>query len=110
MKILFFKTNGSIELREVKFGEELLWSSDADDDFADEGFPDVLNPDDEDEIDDLCTFLIRIGELEEGEEIDIVCEEDEGDEDDDDDDDDDEPDPRTNHSGVIIDGEFERVK
>lgn len=68
-KLLAFTPHGTAELRE---NDDVLWSSDADEDFADEGFDDFLS--DETDSDDIIDYLIETGELDDDEELDIITE------------------------------------
>lgn len=101
MKTLFFHAHGAIELRDSN--GKRLWSSDADENFADE-FDDVVNPQDDDEVDEVCDYLIESGDMNEDEEFNIE-EEDLEDFDDENDDDDDGGDDDN-----VIEGKFERVR
>lgn len=84
---LVFKADGSVELRDS--AKTVVWSSDSDDDFAEEFDGDFFS--DEDDSDDILDYLDEQGHIDlESDEIDIV-ENDLQDEADDDD---------------IIDGEF----
>jgi hypothetical protein len=84
-----------------------MWSSDADDDFA-EYFEDVLNVDDEEELDDICDYLIIEGWLDEEEEFDIESEDGNEDEDEDEDEEDNDDDDR--QKSRVIEGTFKRVR
>jgi hypothetical protein len=93
-KTLISRPHGALELRSSD--DELLWSSDADEDFAEE-FPDFVDIENDPELEDVSDYLIDIGVLADDEEITITVE-DLDDSDDDDDDDD--------SGGDVIEGDF----
>ena len=86
MKVLVFTPHGSVHLLASKAkNAEVLWSSDDDEAFAEE-FEDVIDPNSQEEVDQLMDYLCEAEELEDGEQIEIEEQYfDESDRDDDDD-------------------------
>lgn len=68
-KVLIFTADGKAELI---MDDETVWSSDADEDFADDGFDDFLT--ESEDLDGIIDFLMDKELIDDGEEIEIETE------------------------------------